>query len=316
MEVIKGLNNIKPVFKHPVVTIGTFDAVHLGHQKIIRYAVKEARRIKGDSIVFTFEKRPLAVLTPDKGHDMLMSLSDKIAKIKKMGIRAVIVVNFDRQLARITADNFIEDILYKKLRPREIVIGNQFRFGRNRKGDVEVLRARAPKYGYTVKVIKEKKYKNIVVSSTKIRQLIKSGSLTLASRFLGYPYSLSGKVVKGFERGKIIGFPTANVRYDGQILLPGGVYAVYVTVGKNRYQGICNIGVRPTFYPGPTGKNIIEVHIFNFKRNIYNKYVKITWVKKIRDEQCFATVSGLIERIGKDIKIARRILSGENVFTK
>jgi riboflavin kinase / FMN adenylyltransferase len=309
VEIIRGLSNIKNKFRRPVVTIGTFDGVHIGHQEIIRSAVRDAKRIKGDCIVLTFDKRPKTVLTPGKEHELLMRLPDKINKIKELGPKAVIIVNFGRQIAGVTADKFVKNILHKKLQAKEIVIGSQFRFGKDRKGDVNDLKIRAKKYGYAVKVIKEKRYKNIVISSTKIRQLIKDGFLAMASHFLGHPYSISGYVVKGDQRGQTLGFPTANVQYDKHILVPRGVYAVYITVGKKRYKGICNIGTRPTFYKYLKAKETMEVHILGFKGNIYNKHISVTLVEKIRNEEIFRNSKVLICRIIKDIDIATRILS-------
>lgn len=322
MEIIKGFNNIKHKFKHPVVAIGTFDGVHLGHQEIIRCVVKEARRLKGTSIVITFDKKPLTVLSSDKSPDLLMILADKIARIKKMGVKTVIVVNFDKKVAEIPADNFIKNILYKKLRVEKIIVSNQFRFGQGRKGNVEVLKAMAPKYGYTVKIIKEKRYNNIIISSTKIRQLIRSGLLPLATRFLGHPHTISGYVAKGSEWGKVLGFPTANVQYEKAVVVPQGVYTVEVEVARHHYKGICNMGIRPTFQvydqclarevsPSPKDKNIMEVHIFDFNRNIYNQDIKITFIKKIRNERFFNNLNDLIHRIDKDIIIAKRILSSK-----
>ena len=329
MEVINEIRNLYKKFKNPIVTIGTFDGVHLGHQKIIRKVISEAKRLKGTSIVVTFNKRPLGVFSRNKCSDLLMPLPDKIKKIKEMGVKVLIIIKFNKRIAKISAHTFIKNILYEKLRVNELIIGSKFRFGKDRIGDVELLKKMAKKYGFSLKIINEKKYNNTLVSSTRIRHLIKEGSLILATRFLGHPYTIAGYVNQGDRRGKFLGFPTANVKYDTKILVPRGVWVVYLEIENRKYKGICNVGIRPTFqkfencpavqepFNRTTSmistdlkyKNMMEVHIFNFNRNIYKKYIKITFVKKIRDEKVFSNTNELIRQIKKDINMAQKILS-------
>ncbi len=321
MEIIKGFNHLYKQFKKPVVTIGTFDGIHLGHQKIIKKVVSEARRINGTSIVITFDKRPVTVFPDNMCHDMLMSLNDKIEKIKNMGINVTVIVNFNKRIAKIRAANFIKNILHEKLHIKELIVGPKFRFGRNREGGIDLFKKMSVKYGFRVKVVDEKKYNNTLISSTRIRELIRSGSLGLAVRFLGYRYSVSGYVVRGDKRGKILGFPTANVKYNTERLVPQGVYVVYVEVDKKKYKGICNVGIRPTFATDGCVKSriserlrcdsIIEVHIFNLKKDIYKKQIKIIFVKKVRDEKVFSNYNDLVKQIKKDINIAQKILSSK-----
>lgn len=317
MKIIKGFNHLYTQFKRPVITIGTFDGVHLGHQKIIKKVVSEARRINGTSVVITFDKRPVTVFP----NDMLMDLEDKIEKIKNMGVDIIVVVSFNKRIAKISADNFIKNILYEKFHLRELIVGPKFRFGRNREGNIELLERISEKYGFMVKVVSEKKYNNMLISSTKIRELIRSGSLRLATRLLGHSYSVSGYVARGDERGKILGFPTANLKYDSGRLVPQGVYIVYVEIDKKEHKGICNVGVRPTFIMDRYVKsrvsgrlkhdNIIEVHIFNLKKDVYKKNIKIIFVKKIRDEKAFNNHNDLTKQIREDINIAQKALSSK-----
>ncbi|MFH1824921.1 MAG: bifunctional riboflavin kinase/FAD synthetase [Candidatus Firestonebacteria bacterium] len=308
MIVLKGLgSSYLRRLKDTVITLGVFDGVHLGHQKIIKKLVKETKPCTfwcvGKSVVLTFEAHPMKT-THNSAPLNLTTLTQKEKIIKGFGIDILIIINFNKKFARISAKNFIEKILIKKLKIKKIIVGFDYCFGRDKEGNVEFLKKESKKYNFKVDIVKPVKVSNVVVSSTNIRKFIVNGNLNMAKRMLGRSYSVIGKVVKGEERGRILGFPTANIKVFNESIPLKGVYIVNIKIDSKIYHGICNIS-KPSFDILDERNLIPEVYIFDFKRNIYNKIVEVTFLKKIRNSIYFDNADELIKRINKDIKRGR-----------
>ena len=307
MEIIFGLQNIGKIYPHPVITIGTFDGMHHGHQKIISQVVKRAKNISGTSIVLTFNPHPQEILTPAKAPLLLTTLDEKINLFKELKVDLLLIINFTQHLSKLSPADFVKGILHNQLKSEEVFIGYNYTFGFKREGDFHLLEQLGKVYGFKVKVVSPIKVKKRAVSSTLIREKILAGKVKEAGTYLGHFPSLSGRVISGDKRGKSLGYPTSNLSIEeNKLLPPAGVYAVYIKLDKKVHKGVLNIGFRPTF----KGKRkSVEVHIFNFKEKIYGKCLQIALVKRLREEKAFARVEDLICQIGKDIKRARRILS-------
>lgn len=288
MEVIYGIKHIKK-YRKPVVAIGVFDGLHLGHRKILKETVAFSRRIKGTSIVFTFWPHP-------QRQESLYSLEHRLRLIAELGLDVCIVVKFNKAFANISAEDFINDVLIKRLGAYCIHTGRNFRFGRAASGDFKLLKKFSNIYNFKFKAFNAVKKEAHPVSSTYIRRLITAGKLEKARQLLAKPVTVLGTVIRGISLAGRLGFPTANIDPHHEVLPPGGIYAVKVIFKKNKLNGVCFIG-----------KNI-EVHIFNFNKNIYGKYLEIQFIKKIRKVRKFANRQALISQIKKDIKLAKKLL--------
>jgi riboflavin kinase/FMN adenylyltransferase len=288
-----------------VVTTGTFDGVHLGHQQIIRRLKETAQRINGESVLLTFFPHPRMVLFPDRKQLLLNTPDEKAVLLERAGIDHLIVHPFTREFSMLSSQEFIQDILVKKLGTRKLVIGHDHHFGRNREGSFDHLVEFGPVYGFEVEEIPAKEVENINVSSTKIRQSLEAGDVETAASFLGYEYQLGGTVVKGRQLGRTIGFPTANIRVDDPYkLVPGdGVYAVRVKRKNVMLPGMLNIGMRPTV--NGTDRTI-EVNILDFDADLYGETLILEFVKRLRDELKFDGLDALKAQLAKD-KVAAAI---------
>jgi riboflavin kinase / FMN adenylyltransferase len=304
MQVHHNIQNL-PVFKNAVITIGTFDGVHSGHQQIIRQMLSEAKAIGGETVVITFHPHPKMVVTGAKQDiKVLNTLAEKITLLQKHGVHHLVVVPFTNAFAEQTAHAYIKDFLVARFHPHTIIIGYDHRFGAGRKGDYHLLEDEAPENNFVVKEIPEHVLQNITISSTKIRTALLDGDITTASEFLGYPYFFSGKVVEGNKLGRTIGYPTANLSIEDEYkLIPGnGVYAAEVIVNGESsdvsLKGMMNIGVRPTV--GGTINRVIEVNIFNFDADIYGQELTVFVKTKLRDEIKFNGLEELKKQLAKD----------------
>lgn len=288
------------------LTLGIYDGVHLGHQKIIRRVVERAKEIGGMSCVVTFDPHPREVLIPDTAPDLLTSTKKKIELLEALGLDAVCLIRFTREFAQVEARKFVKDFLINTLRTRAIVEGYDWRFGKGRKGDVELLREIGKDNGYEVEQVDGVVIDGQVVSSTLIRELVLEGNLDKAAAYLGREHSITGDIVEGSRMGREIGFPTANIEPHHEAIPPNGIYAVRVDVAGERKNGTLNIGVRPTVTEEK--KRTIEVHIMDFYRDIYNEEIEVTFVERLRDEKKFPSVEALTDQIKKDVEKARRVL--------
>lgn len=294
---------------HPIVTIGTFDGVHLGHSTILNKLKEIAQQVSGETVLLTFYPHPRMVLYPDDhGLELLTSQEEKAELLRQFGLDHLVILPFTMEFSRKPAYDYVRDLLVSGLRTHTLVIGYDHRFGKNREGNHTTLVDLSDNFGYEVVEIPAQQIDAAEISSTKIRKALQTGDVALANRLLGYLYSVSGTVVPGDARGRTIGFPTANIQPDFALkLIPhNGVYAVHCQVDKHVYKAVANIGVRPTFDTGSERK--IEVHLLDFDGDLYNKKVCIRFVARIRDEQKFGSIVELTERIQKDISFALNCL--------
>jgi len=307
---------LRKKLENSVVALGTFDGVHRGHQEVIKTAKEIARRDGKTSVVVTFEPIPRVVIGEEKEKvGSITTLKQKEEIIRNLGIDVMLVVHFNRKLAQIDPEEFVNRVIYKRIGAGRVVVGPGFRFGKNRSGNVVLLKRLGREHGFAVTTVGEVKIGNIKVSSSKIRRLLWQGKIEKAKSLLGRYYSINGIVKKGSGRGKELCFPTANLDISGNLILPQGVYAVLVTVKEKKYWGVANIGRRPTFSPthllvprvGRYARPMVEVHIFNFKGDLYRHKIEVSLIKRIRREMKFATPGELINRIEKDIRFTKKL---------
>ncbi|HRW76468.1 MAG TPA: bifunctional riboflavin kinase/FAD synthetase [Saprospiraceae bacterium] len=301
-----------PTFRQAVITVGSFDGVHLGHRRLIRQVIRLARHVRGESVVVTFDPHPRYVLDPLDGDiPLLTTLDEKIELLEKAGIDHLVVVPFTLEFAQMSADEYIETFLAKRFHPRYIVLGFNHRFGTNRAGDIRFLRWKGTAFGYEVSEVNGIRLENETVSSTRIRQLLSKGDLSMANRFLGHPYMLSGKVVKGEQIGRTLGFPTANIRIDARskLIPPDGIYAAYAHWGGTRFEAMLYIGRKPTL--DKSLDRVIEVHLLDFNEQIYGEHLSIDMVKFIREDTQFADRDALQNQIRMDRKKIRIALEDD-----
>lgn len=291
-----------PNFKKAVITIGTFDGVHLGHQQIIKLLKEEAAAIEGETIIITFYPHPRKIVTHGRSEvKILNTLEEKIELLNKKGVVHLAVIAFDDEFANQTAEEYIENFLVKKFHPHTIIIGYDHKFGKNRLGDYHLLEKMGEKFNYQVKEIPERVLNHVTISSTRIREALLKNDINTANTFLGYNYFFEGKVVEGNKAGRTIGYPTANLLIEEkEKLVPGnGVYAVSLTIGFSDtiFKGMMNIGVRPTI----NGTNrTIEVNIFDFDEDIYGQNLRVSLYAFLRGEVKFDGLNQLKEQLSKD----------------
>jgi riboflavin kinase/FMN adenylyltransferase len=314
MEIILGLEQLRRPLNNPVVTLGNFDGVHLGHQSIFRKVKEEAQKINGEAVVITFEPHPLKVLSPQTCPPLLTPFRKKMMLIEKTGIDTVLCIEFNPNFSRISPFDFIKNILIEKVKARKIVVGYNYHFGRKHRGDVEILKQVCKLFNVDVEVIEPLRIGSTTVSSSKIRELIKDGEVEEASRLLGRNYPVIGKVVQGAKRGQTLGFPTANLEISEDLYPKKGVYAVEVVWNQQLFDGVANVGRNPTFHPTQAGGESplsVEVYILNFHQDLYGEEIQINFRRRIRDETRFASPSELTAQIRKDVEWAK-----ENVFRR
>jgi len=312
MEIILGLDQLKRPLRNPVVTLGNFDGVHLGHQRILRKVKEEASKIDGEAVVITFDPHPLKVLAPGRCPPFLTSFRNKMGLLEKSGIQTVLCIQFSVFFSKISPFDFVKNILVEKIGARRVIVGYNYHFGKDQKGDVKVLRELCKPFDIEVEMVEALWIGDTTVSSSKIRNLIKTGKVEEASKLLGRDYPIVGKVVEGARRGQTLGFPTANLEASDELYPLKGIYAVEVIWLEQKFNGVANIGTNPTFSAQGGKKEktpILEVYILNFTHNIYGEEIQINFKKRIRNEIRFDSPSQLVTQIQKDIQWAK-----ENVF--
>jgi riboflavin kinase/FMN adenylyltransferase len=299
--------------QRPVVTIGTFDGVHLGHQKVILRLQEFANQHYGETVIFTFHTHPRLVTSPNETNlRLLTTLDEKIKLFEKYGIDNLIIYPFDREFSDLSYSEFVEKILVQKIGTHCLVVGYDHKFGKNREGGFDYLKNCAERFNFEIERLDALVVGEESVSSTKIRNALQNGEIEKANNYLGYLFTLHGNVVEGKQLGRKMGFPTANIEAsDKNKIIPGyGVYAVKVELGSRTYNGMLNIGTRPTFNNNADNRSI-EVNIFDFHDNIYKKGITLKFVGKIRDEQKFANIDMLVNQLGRDKATALKILEGK-----
>lgn len=306
MRVFQDFEELKQI-PNPVLTIGTFDGVHIGHQKIIEQLNHEADKIGGESVLFTFYPHPRMVLFPDShGLKLIQTQSEKVDKLRRMGLKNVIVVPFTKEFSRLTAIEFVRDLLVNLINVKKLVIGYDHQFGKNREGTLEFLKDVSEVYGFEVIEIPAQEIDEVNVSSTKIRNALLSGDVATANSFLGEPFELNGLVVSGDHIGRQIGFPTANLQIDSEIkLIPlNGVYAVEVEINESTIlKGMMNVGTRPTV--SSSSEHRIEIHLFDFDGDLYGKYITVRLLHYLRKEMRFEDLESLKLQIREDETLVR-----------
>ncbi|WP_339921952.1 bifunctional riboflavin kinase/FAD synthetase [uncultured Cyclobacterium sp.] len=301
MKIYKSLDDF-PDIEKPVVTIGSFDGVHLGHQKILKRINKIAKNIEGETVLVSFWPHPRMVLFPNShGIKLLYSFDEKAALLESFGVDHLLSIPFTEEFSKMESKDFIEKILVEKIKTKKLVIGYDHRFGRGREGSFAHLDAEQDRYNFDLEEIPRKDIDNIGISSTKIRKALESGDIVKANEFLGRPYNLRGNVIEGDQIGRTIGYPTANIELEEphKLVPADGAYIVKVLIGKESYAGMLNIGMRPTV--SGERKNI-EVNILDFDQNIYGKTINLQLVAFLRPEKKFEDLIALKVQLSKDRK--------------
>jgi riboflavin kinase/FMN adenylyltransferase len=310
MQIIQDIETIKEPFKSAVITIGNFDGVHIGHQALFHEVIERAEAVDGTAIAMTFEPHPIRVITRN-GHPPLITLYEQKSElIEKAGIDVLICIPFTLDFAAMSARAFVEDLLVKRIGMQAIVVGQDYTFGNNREGNVDLLKLYAAELGFEVIVadwIQASTVDSHRISSTAIRKLVMDGEMGKAGKMLGRNYQIRGTVAHGRDRGgKLLGIPTANINLHDELCPKVGVYAVIVRHDGQRYAGVANIGYSPTF---DDHIFTVEAHILDFKKDIYGEKIMVNFVQRLRDEIKFNGIDELVEQIDRDITLAREILA-------
>ena len=303
MELIRGLHNLQDRHRACALTIGNFDGVHLGHQLILKRLLEKARELDLDACIMSFEPLPQEYFAPAQAPSRLTRLREKFIALEATGIDQFLCIKFNHWLAELTAEEFIQHVLVEQLHVRYLVIGDDFRFGKGRAGDFDMLHAAGKKYGFEVVNSHSHCLDGERISSTRIRQALAEDELELAQKMLGHSYQMCGRIAHGDKRGRTIGFPTANIKLHRHATPLAGVYAVTMTGIDNAViQGVANIGKRPTV----DGHHLqLEVHLFNFDKTIYGEQVCVQFKHKLRNEQRFESFEALKQQIAKDSEQAK-----------
>jgi riboflavin kinase/FMN adenylyltransferase len=307
MELIRNQSQLRPHHHNCVATIGNFDGVHLGHQAILRQLILQAQQRQVPAVVIIFEPQPQEFFTTQPIHARLTRFREKLIALRRYQVKRVLCLHFNTQLAALSAHEFIEKILVQGLQIQHLVVGDDFRFGQDRQGNFELLQQTGQQYGFTV----ENQHTFIIdgerVSSTRVRQALEQGDISAAQQLLGRPYTLCGRIRYGQQRGRSIGFPTANIFLHRHIAPLTGVFAVTLHgIYSQPLPGVANLGTRPTVNGSQL---LLEVHLFDFQRTIYGQYVEVEFIRKLRDEQRFNSFAALQQQIMQDVQVARAVFS-------
>jgi riboflavin kinase / FMN adenylyltransferase len=304
MRLFHGTDNAK-IARPTVLTLGVFDGLHLGHQLVMRTVVKRARAAAAVPTVITFEPHPRAVLHPESAPPLLQTLDQKVEALGVLGIEQTIVVHFDKAFAEVRAADFLRDVVHERLQAREVYLGKGFAFGHNREGNIELLRRVSRELRFHAEEVMEVQLRGRRISSSLIRKLLLEGRVNLARRMLGRPYGVEGPVVRGAERGRTIGFPTANLRPQNRVIPQHGVYVTATLIEGQWRRSITNIGTRPTF-EREAGEPSVETFVINWQGDLYGDVVRVRFLHRLRDEKRFGGVTELKRQIDYDLKRALR----------
>jgi riboflavin kinase/FMN adenylyltransferase len=305
MNIITDLKDLEEPLRNPVLTIGNFDGVHRGHQALFEKVKERAKAIGGQSAVMTFEPHPIKVMKPGNGPPLITPTKQKLGLMWQAGIDIILCLPFTPEFAAISAEDFVRRILLDRIGAREIVVGYDYSFGYKREGNIDLLRDLGANLGFKVHVVDPIHINQKLVSSTSIRNLVREGNLKEAKLFLGRDYQISGTVIQGARRGgRVLGFPTANLRFIDELIPPTGVYAVTVVRDDETFYGVTNIGHNPTF-----GNNAlsVETHLLDFSGDLLGKDIKINFLHRLRDEKAFTSIDDLSGQIALDIQEAKKL---------
>jgi riboflavin kinase/FMN adenylyltransferase len=303
MQLIRGIHNIRPHHYGCVLTIGNFDGVHLGHVEVLKGLVQDSKRYNLPSTVMLFERQPQEFFAKDKAPARLTRLRDKLSLLAKLDIERVICVSFTQQFAQQSAEYFVQHILVEKLGVKALTVGDDFKFGHARRGDFNMLKQIGESVSMHVKSTASFRRDDCRVSSTLIRAALAEGDLETAHQMLGHTYTIAGRVIHGWKKGRELGFRTANIALKRQVIPVQGVFAVRVKINDKQYKGVANIGTKPTL----NGiKPLLEVHLFNFNQDVYGHFMQVELVKKLRNEQKFDTLPQLTAQIATDVADAKQ----------
>jgi riboflavin kinase/FMN adenylyltransferase len=304
MEIFRHIEDRRLRLTRSIVTMGNFDGLHLAHQCLVRNAVEDAHRLGIPSVVLTFEPHPLKVLAPERAPKLILAHKDKMQLLQSFGIDIVVIQTFDTSFARLQPGTFVRNFLIDRLHIEKIWVGRDFRFGQGRKGTISDLIGWGAELGFKVGAVDPILVGGVRVSSSRIRQLVEEGRVDEVERMLGRYHFISGKVVTGHQRGRGLGFPTANISTRTEVIPPDGIYATIAEIGAERCRSVSNIGVNPTFGTGP---RTVESFILDFDHDIYGDPLRLYFVKRIRPEKKFASVDQLVAQMHDDVKSARAI---------
>ena len=305
LQTYYNLESVPDFTQDTVVTFGVFDGLHIGHQDVLNIVRERANADKLQSVLFGFYPHPLSFLAPEKCPPVLMCLPKRIKILEQIGFDVAIFVNFNDKIASMSPNTFVESILQGVCHANHVVVGYACQFGKDRTGNAQVLESIGQELGFGVTIVPPTQLNGLPVHSTRIRQAIARGDLGLATQLLGRIYSMSGIIVEGEGRGRLLGFPTANIEPGDQLCPPNGVYAIRVKLENQLFDGVLNIGVRPTF----NGTKLqVESHLFDFNKSIYGETIEIFFIEKIRNERTFSNKQALVQQIHRDIAVATEIL--------
>ncbi|MBI2843832.1 MAG: bifunctional riboflavin kinase/FAD synthetase [Armatimonadetes bacterium] len=307
MATVVNIDSVSEDLVKSAVSIGMFDGVHLGHRSLLAVLQSEAERIGCPAVVLTFDRHPLELLAPERAPLYINTLEQRIQILDEAGADLIVMEPFDRELADLSPEEFVDRILVERLRAAAVVVGTDFRFGRKRAGDIDLLRKHGKEKGFRVVGVEPTTLHGAPVSSTRIRNAIARGDVESAARLLGRPFVLLGRVVRGSGLGRKLGFPTANIEVAPRQIVPkDGIYAVRVSVGNQSFRGACSIGIRPTI---ERAGRAIEVHIDGFSGNIYEAEIAVVFYWRLRDEMKFENFESLAAQIARDLEAARKMLA-------
>jgi riboflavin kinase/FMN adenylyltransferase len=315
MKVLRAIDELGSLPGSTHLAIGVFDGLHIGHQAVIGRALASSRQTGGNAVAVTFDPHPVRVLRPEKAPRLLTSTRHKVKLIERLGVDAVLLLEFTRAFSKTPPEIFIENLVRAAGQLRQICVGQEWTFGANRSGSIRLLEELAPKLGFQVATVPPVLVGGRVVSSTLIRSAVECGDLESTAKYLGREFTILGTVTEGRQLGRRLGFPTANLRAHNELFPPNGVYAAKAWFREKEYGGVVNIGIRPTI-ENETGERLLELHLFDFKQQIYGEDVEVAFLKYLRPEQKFSDVAELQAQIQRDAAAARQVYETNLKYTE
>lgn len=310
MKIFHDINTAN-ILRPTCLTLGVFDGLHLGHQAIMKTVVERAKATETVPTVITFDPHPRSVLSPENAPPLLQTLDQRLAAFEFLGIKQTIVIRFDKEFAAIDADEFLRNTVYERLKAKEVYLGKGFAFGKNREGNIELLRKISAEVGFMADEVDEVCLRGRRISSTRIREYLSKGKVNSARGMLGRPYGVEGQIVRGFQRGRTIGFPTANLKPQNRVVPKYGVYATATLIDDVWRKSITNVGIRPTFEDETAPS--VETFIFDFERDLYGDSLRLRFLHRIRDEKKFNGIDELKAQIKQDCDVALEYFSRQGV---